>query len=1436
MSTTDFHNHVASCTRQSTPGSASESTLSPPPESPSLDPANTIAIQNRGGEGESRSVGQFGGVGNSLGQGQNQRVAKQDGATLNRVNQVSNNEKSSQEATSNQVNAIQNPVQKGDNDDFAKFAIAPYIAGEFDEYEIQVVKIAQNQDEPDADSKEDELSNDLDDPKVSDELKAIDEEDNLDDPVTPNNEVDTTQVIEDDIYGADTPRVEPATPQAIEEDDIYGADTPLPASPQAVEDDIYGTDTPLPEPATPQAVEEDIYGANTPQTNDIRADGPCAETPTPLGAAESVEGSDINGSEAIKASEAMTNALLEQAGDASTLQVPAEPIGSGADISQPSKPDGADLPRPSQVTADSEVASQVAGEVEEKAEKKTFKFKKFTPISAFEDFLKDPEKMQYDELYHRTAAVADVLQAYQNEYDEVNQDLFAYEKRKSTLKEYADEEKKAADEKNKLDNKEVNLAEDRLLMAMFKKYEPKLKLRNTKWLAFLVEFEQNGGEPKTIERLKRLHEPVFVSALAKRLRAFQKENENKKKKVILVGGDLPPLKKSDLEPHLKKRKIVKDRVLFDDMKQSDVYQQTYNPRMYGNQKLKDVNSEDFKKEDEVNENGRPKRTAAKRAFYDSHDSDTAPDVEADNLPAKRARTKRILDDGIASPGRPQTLFESRDGTPARVFPSGKRIGRPPGSKTKNPGGKAAQSKLNTVQVAEPSESEEETNQAQNNQVESRAQELEPAQEQQLQAAASSLIAQTEEAIAAPAPPVKKKHAGGRPKKNAVIEEPVAGPSSAPVEEVPIAQKPKNKGGRPRKHPAPAGGAKGRGGRAKKQPAVQQAVQVGEEEEIIQSTEHDNESMFPSTASSRPTTSSSSGTDATFGGRQTRRATTRGKSQAQSASVEAQLDAPGPSVSTNGRGKRKRTVTDDIPSTQPVQSAAQSGDSEGDNIVVDTYRLDLLEDLTPPAKKRKPARAKKGKGAQTAPQPITAQEVTPEQTGEASQNTTGRPKRKRVAALPESSIDPDQLGEYLSDDDGDTPPPPKRRNVRGGRKGKSVKREQTTDVDTGVDTGSSVPPSRKRPARAATKRNTIKQEVVDEESSDDQVPQPPKTRKSRTNTLIVAEGVGAISVTGSGMEGDIDAGTSAATPKKPPVSRGKQSAKDVEIVGESVILPKKRKATVSKGKSVALGDINEPEQVKSEGAEVQNGDENAGLELGGGGENMADGDSAPPAKKRKTRTIKGKAAKTESTGDDDFSDSEDYTGMDPTQAELLRKKKRKSKKLAAATRKRWANGTMKGPMEKRKATNAAKKAAKLAAKQIGGLDGVAEKVVAGSAEPAGDAGEGENEALVGAVTMTTGGTMPAIDTMATGAGSNAGPMTAGVTVASGGPVPAPARSSTRVRKPTSRAMGLDGADDSDEGEFRSEYDHFQALSSPKGATLGKRARKSYIGFDDEEDSF
>jgi hypothetical protein len=1394
----DFHDHVASCTRPSTAGSGtSESTLSPPPDSPNFDPASTIAVQDPDGGDDYRSVIGFGDVVDD------QPGAKQAARAADQVKQVTSNENSNQNngvEIFNQGAVALNRVQEEDKSDFAKITIAPYVDGEFDQYEYEVVqKDDEKKDEPEADLKYDdgqEILNDPEDPKVSDELKVIDDQEILEEPVTPDNgevgdEIEATEVIEENLYRADTP-------------------TPL----------------------------------------EVAAD------------------SNVDDGEVLRASEALTNVLLNTPAVLGGLEVPAE-----------SNIDSAEIPGPSQVTADSEnrvdseVASQIAGDAEDKPEKVVFKFKKFTPITAFEDFLKDAENMSYEELYHRTSVISDVLMQYQNEYDDVGRKLNNYESRKAFEKQIADEKKKAKEDQKKIDEKEAILAEDRLLIMLQDKYDAQLKLRGDKWVAFLEKFEASNGDKQHLDRLKKLHEGAFAAALAKRQRAAEKEAIPK---VTLVRGDLPPLSKRDLESHWKKRKIIQDRVAFDEKKQADVYVQKYNSKMSGNQNLIDRNAVDAA-DDELNENGRPKRSTTKRAFYDTEQSETPPDTEPENLPAKRSRTKRIFDDGIASPGRPQTLFESRDGTPARVFPSGKRVGRPPGSKTKNPNSKATQSKLNTVQVASPSESEAEDGEAQNNQVESRAQELEPAQEEQLHAAATSLVEQTVEANAAAGGPVKKKHAGGRPKKKVAVEEPVAGPSNAPVEEVPIVPKPKNKGGRPRKHLVSAGGAKARGGRVTKEPVAEQAsVQGGEEDEIIQSTEHDNESLFPSTSTSRPTTSSSGGTDATFGGRQTRRAATRAKSQA---TLEEPLDAPGASVSTNGRGKRKRMVTESL---QPAEPAESGGDSEGENIVVDTYRPDLEEIAPVPPKKRKAVRGKKGKAVAqfVAPQ---EHEVTPEQTGEASNNTTGRPKRKRVPALPESSIDPDHLGDYLSDDDGETPPPSKRRKARGGRKGKSFKREETTDADTEVDGDSSVPPSRKRAARAVTKRNTIKQEMFDEEESDDiLVPQPPKTRKSRTNTLIVAEGAGSEAGIGGSVEGDTGEGPSAPAPKKRTVASGDQAFEDIEAGADGGPSKKRKARAISKGKGVALGDSvgPEPATVKSEGTEIQNGNEDAAIELGGHGE--ADTESAPPLKKRKTRAVKGKA-KTESTGEDELVDSEDYSGMDPAEAELLRKKKRKSRKLAAATRQRWANGTMKGPMEKRKATNAAKKAAKLAAKVAGAAGpagpagNVGGPVVGDGTVAVGDFGQGGVAQEVTGVPIAepkiapaqfmgghvAGGQVMEGSFAAPGfAGpSNAAPIQAGPSpakkppatkpkivpvplqiAAAPAPGPAPARTSTRVRKPTSRMLGMDGAaddEDDEDDQLPSEYDRYQVLMSPKGTGLAKRVRKSYMDLSalgDDEDSF
>lgn len=170
--------------------------------------------------------------------------------------------------------------------------------------------------------------------------------------------------------------------------------------------------------------------------------------------------------------------------------------------------------------------------------------------------------------------------------------------------------------------------------------------------------------------------------------------------------------------------------------------------------------------------------------------------------------------------------------------------------------------------------------------------------------------------------------------------------------------------------------------------------------------------------------------------------------------------------------------------------------------------------------------------------------------------------------------------------------------------------------------------------------------------------------------------------------------------------------------------------------------------------------------------------------------------------------------DLTEAEL--KAKQKSAKLSAATKARWASGMMDGPMRKRQATNQAKKAEKLAR-------------------------------------ATQNGTAPIQPTADSAPSTTAAPAAA---PSSGPHIPAPiavsasssaTRTSGRKRKPTTRAMGgMDGANDSDydgnlQHSFKSEYDHFQALSSPGTPALPKRKSKqmyslaAFIASDEDDDS-
>lgn len=254
---------------------------------------------------------------------------------------------------------------------------------------------------------------------------------------------------------------------------------------------------------------------------------------------------------------------------------------------------------------------------------------------------------------------------------------------------------------------------------------------------------------------------------------------------------------------------------------------------------------------------------------------------------------------------------------------------------------------------------------------------------------------------------------------------------------------------------------------------------------------------------------------------------------------------------------------------------------------------------------------------------------------------------------------------------------------------------------------------------------------------------------------------------------------------------------------------------------------------------------------------------PPAKKRKSIKPK-KEVLSEAIVNEDL-DPEAAAAA----AEALEKAKAKSKKLSDSMKARWSRGGMAEAMEKRKDTNAKKKAERLAKK-------AAQNAAMGLPVTINSNGNGEKHRDIDAdeadeIAARTNNTAPISypfvpspdQASITGAPAPAlkkprakkekavapaplqtqiqsiAPAPTGFSsfsaASSATPAPTSAptgtRTSGRVRKPTRAAMGYDGAgDDEDEIEqqFASEYDHFQALTSPKSPMrLGKRQRKSLM---------
>jgi hypothetical protein len=980
-----------------------------------------------------------------------------------------------------------------------------------------------------------------------------------------------------------------------------------------------------------------------------------------------------------------------------------------------------------------------------------FAFPKFTDISVFEEYLGNPEPLKYEELYHRTDKMTSVLVDYQEEFDRINKEIAQWENPiKAQKLEEEQQEKEAKESRQK--------EEDEKMLDLAEKYEKELQFtRRNDWQDFINKYaaDHPNDNGYIIGLLKNLRSKSTLIDIKKRQKARKGKHTNADgEEFIPIPQPVPSKKtKEDIEVEKRKRGRIMDPVIFEDMKQAAVagFAHSKLDKHYGKQDPPDRYG--YGKEND-DENGRPKRNKMKRNYEtDPSVSDESGGEEAAaDLPPKRRRTQR-KDDDFSSVGGIHTGPGTREGSPTRRFASGKRVGRPPGAPSKE----KAKSKLSLVQAQSASISEESPEMQngisqQNGDVDqgqkkarrgtgSQAPELGPVEEAQLHDAVESLVNQTNGEQPAPAPPVKKNR-GGRPPK--ARPDPALMIKNEDGEEV---VRVKNKGGRPPK--GGPGKKKGRGGRVKKavvkeEPTVEQEnhVQLGEENDVLPSTEQDGGTSAPDT---RPTTASSGATESTFGGRRT----TRKRIATKKAET---IEAEEPKKLGRG-GKRKRLSNED------------------DTINVETPN----ESVAPPAPliKRRKTRGKKEEDDYA--DEIAFDEAGPPETDIEAPIATiasSRPKRKHAAkagdfievANPDDDFSEDEI-------DSEVPTRKKHRRGRGGaRGGRRKKIDNLTpfkDESDGDD---------------------------EEEHEGDDAARSPSSAKKRQ--ISKAPGRGGRKNTGKGSRGKYNTKNSAHN------LTGTIKQEAVESYDSSFAARGAPTNTImSHDSGAGFG---------GRGAAGRSTNTAESYDSGAGGY------GAPgPATNTNTATTPA--------FDPDYVNSaeeREYALMDPEEAEILRKRRRKSRKLAEATRRRWAEGKMAGPMVKRGETNKAKKLAKIEAAEKAKVDdtvsatGGLQKAPKEKAERKRKIAKSEdNSNLVGLPSWA-----------------------------------AASKRSGRQVKPTKRALGYDGAEDEDEEEeeeeeegedgFSNEYERFQALSSPKGPVLlGKRARKTLFDLSqvDDEDS-
>lgn len=346
--------------------------------------------------------------------------------------------------------------------------------------------------------------------------------------------------------------------------------------------------------------------------------------------------------------------------------------------------------RNSEEPEDSKSSADPAAEVpsEDKAEvKPRYPFSKFTSLEIFDDYLGSHEDMDYDELYLRTSKVAEILLEYQNEWDQIGKEIDDHEA-------YVKAQSKIAADKSKASEEEKTKVDDQRYLQIAQDYRAELKLSRSDWDKWLEEQQALYPDQSELQDcLRNLRNPTFLMGIHKRQKVSAADTLKLANKPLLQ--DRVTKEEVAMEKRKRYGRLL-DQTTFDDMKHADAYGFNYSsqPHHVGNQPQPSLN-EKAKSRGAISDEGRggrSQRTVTKRS-YDA-DKSVTPETDEEELPAKRARKARNLDAGLDFQPRPRNAPQSRGATPAvRVFPSGKRVGRPP-----------TKSKLKEVQHPPPSES------------------------------------------------------------------------------------------------------------------------------------------------------------------------------------------------------------------------------------------------------------------------------------------------------------------------------------------------------------------------------------------------------------------------------------------------------------------------------------------------------------------------------------------------------------------------------------------------------------------------------------------------------------------------------------------------------------------------------------------------------------